>query len=108
MPTSLVVLVSPAMSRDEQRALGERLSLAGGQSTVVNSDDETIFLPSGIWLFRGDASNEDLASRVESLATGSRRSPCSFLVVKCETCHQLQVRDEHAALAYATLLITPA
>jgi len=86
MATCLAFIVSHHTTHAQAERLCNGIALAGGQSTLVNSEDDTIYLPHGGWYFSGIASNDRVLDLIQCLADDAGCSPCSILVVNFSTC----------------------
>ena len=86
MATCIAFIVSHRISNTPIEKLCDRIALAGGQRTLVNSEDDTVYLPHGGWYFSGSASNDQVMDTIQSLADGAGCAPCSILVINFSTC----------------------
>ena len=86
MATCIAFVISHHTTHMQAEKLCNGIALAGGQSTFVSSEDDTVCLPHGGWYFSGTASNDEVMDMIQSLANDAGCSPCSILVVNVSTC----------------------
>lgn len=86
MATCFAFVISHHTTPTQAEKLCNGIALAGGQSTLVNSEDDTVYLPHGGWYFSGTASNDEVMDMIQNLANDAGCSPCSILVVNFSTC----------------------
>ena len=86
MATCLAFIVFHHTTVTQTEKLCNGIALAGGQSTLVNSEDDTVYLPHGAWYFSGIASNDQVVGLMQNVANDVGCSSCSILVVNFSSC----------------------